>query len=101
MQSFSFDGTPKVVGILNPKIMDGKDAKKNDVTISIDHPDKLMEFGESVDLGSCDFVKPSGQKCTNIVNRSQLQIFIYLVLILVQLNVQIVAFLCTLFHLQP
>jgi len=67
----------KVVGILNPKIMDGKDAKKNDVTISIDHPDKLMEFGESVDLGSCDFVKPSGQKCTNIVNRAMCNYCVY------------------------
>ena len=67
----------KAVGILNPKLMDGKEGKKNDVTISIDHPDKLMELGESVDLGSCDFVKPSGQKCTNIVNKAQCSYCVY------------------------
>ena len=59
----------RVVGLLNAKIMDDKGGK-GDLIISIDHPDKLMELGESVDLGSCDMVKQSGQKCTNIVNRA-------------------------------
>ena len=67
----------KVIGILNPKIMDGKEGKKNDVTISIDHPDKLMELGESVDLGTCEFVKPSGQRCTNVVNKALCNYCVY------------------------
>ena len=67
----------KVIGILNPKLMDGKEGKKNDVTISIDHPDKLMEIGESVDLSTCDFVKPSGQRCTNVVNKALCNYCVY------------------------
>ena len=66
----------KVVGILNPKLMDDK-GKKNDVSLSIDHPDKLLEIGDSPDLSSCDFVKQSGTKCSNIVNRSQCSYCVY------------------------
>ena len=66
----------KVLGILNPKLLDDK-GKKTDVTISIDHPDKLLEIGDSLDLSTCDFVKQSGTKCSNIVNKSQCSYCVY------------------------
>ena len=69
----------KVLGILNAKVMEDKGGgkKSNDISLSIDHPDKLLEMGDSQDLASCDFVKQSGTKCTNIINRSQCNYCVY------------------------
>ena len=69
----------KVLGIVNAKVMEDKGGgkKTNDISLSIDHPDKLLEMGDSKDLASCDFVKQSGTKCTNITNRSQCNYCVY------------------------
>jgi hypothetical protein len=45
--------------------------------LSIDHPDKLMEIGDSYDIGKCGFVKPDGGNCTNIVNKNVCDFCIY------------------------
>ena len=58
----------KVVGILNPRHFEDKGQKKaGDVSLSIDHPDKLLELGDSVDLAKCAHKKPAGGNCTNVV----------------------------------
>jgi len=62
----------KVVGILNPKIMEdrqGGHKDKGELTISIDHPDKLLEIGDSLDLAKCASLKADKTNCTNIVNK--------------------------------
>ena len=66
----------KVVGILNPKAMEEKAGGKGGssgegVTVSIDHPDKLMELGDSADIGKCAHRKANGDPCTKIVNRAE------------------------------
>jgi len=68
----------KVVGILNPRNFEDKGQKKSgDISLSIDHPDKLLELGESLDLAKCAHRKPSGGNCTNIVNKSVCEFCIY------------------------
>jgi len=65
----------KVVGLLNPKVMEDRAGSisqgqaKNEVQISIDHPDKVMELGDSVDIGKCAFKKPDGGNCQNLVHK--------------------------------
>ena len=64
----------RVVGILNPKVMDGKSnggsggSTKNEVSLSVDHPDKIMEMGDSLDVSRCQAKKNDGSGCTNLVN---------------------------------
>ena len=63
--------TNKVVGILNAKVMDDKRSGSGggkEVTLSVDHPDKVMELGDSVDAGKCQARKQDGSGCTNLVN---------------------------------
>ena len=45
----------KVVGVLNSKVMEEKagGGTKEGITISVDHPDKLLELGDSADIGKC------------------------------------------------
>jgi hypothetical protein len=63
----------RVVGILNPKVMDGKStggsggSSKNEVSLSVDHPDKIMEMGDSLDVSRCQAKKNDGSGCTNLV----------------------------------
>jgi len=65
----------KVIGLLNPKVLEdkagsiGQGQAKYEVQISIDHPDKIMELGDSVDVGRCSFKKPSGDGCQNLVHK--------------------------------
>jgi len=68
-----------VVGILNPKLFDdNKNNKKaGEVTLSIDHPDKLLEIGDSVDFAKCAHRKQDGSYCTNIVNKSSCEYCVY------------------------
>ena len=65
----------KVVGILNPKAMEekagGKGGSGEGVSVSIDHPDKLMELGDSADISKCAHRKANGDPCTKIVNRAE------------------------------
>ncbi len=60
--------TNRVVGILNPKIMDDRTGK-GEVTLSVDHPDKILEIGDSLEVGKCQAKRKDGSGCTNLVNR--------------------------------
>lgn len=57
----------KVVGILNSKLMEDRGGK-GDLSLSVDHPDKIMEIGDSLDAGKCAFKKSDGSGCQNLVN---------------------------------
>ena len=59
----------RVIGILNAKVMDNKNgSSKNELSLSVDHPDKILELGDSVDVSRCQAKKPDGSGCTNLVN---------------------------------
>jgi len=53
--------------------MDGKSSggsggsSKNEVSVSVDHPDKIMEMGDSLDVSRCQAKKNDGSGCTNLV----------------------------------
>jgi minichromosome maintenance protein 10 len=57
----------KVVGILNAKVMDDRSGK-GELSLSVDHPDKVLEIGDSLDAGKCKAQKQDGSGCTNLVN---------------------------------
>ncbi len=57
----------RVVGILNPKVMEDR-AGKGEVTLSVDHPDKILEIGDSLEVGKCQAKRKDGSGCTNLVN---------------------------------
>lgn len=38
------------------------------MSISVDHPDKIMEMGDSIDVQKCQAKKADGSNCTNLVN---------------------------------
>ena len=33
----------------------------------MDHPDKILELGDSIDIGKCKETKKDGSGCTNLV----------------------------------
>ncbi|XP_064475902.1 protein MCM10 homolog [Ornithodoros turicata] len=68
-----------VVGVLNPSVMPNRDSfsSRSDITLSIDHPGKVMLMGTSKDFGTCRGKSRSGQPCTNIVNESHCPYCIY------------------------
>ena len=45
--------------------------------MSIDHPDKLLEMGDSLDIAKCRFLKPDKTNCTNIVNLKDCEYCLY------------------------
>ena len=59
----------KVIGLLNPKIMEDRNGK-GEISLSVDHPDKIMEMGDAIDCGKCGAKRERGKGsgCTNIVN---------------------------------
>merc|ERR1712126_465369 len=57
----------RVIGILNPKILEDRSGK-GEISLSVDNPDKILEMGESVDVGKCAARKNDGTGCTNLVN---------------------------------
>ena len=60
-----------MIGILNAKVMDNKNgSSKNELSLSVDHPDKIQELGDSVDVSRCQAKKPDGTGCTNLVSFS-------------------------------
>ncbi len=61
--------TNRVVGILNPKILEDRQGK-GEISLSVDNPDKIMEMGDSIDCGKCKAKKADGGGCTNLVNSS-------------------------------
>ena len=66
----------KVVGLLNAKIMEDRSGK-GEVSLSVDHPDKIMEMGDSVDCGKCKAKKADGGNCTNLVNLNSCEYCVY------------------------
>ena len=57
----------KVIGLLNPKIMEDRNGK-GEISLSVDHPDKIMEMGDAIDCGKCGAKRADGSGCTNVVN---------------------------------
>ncbi|XP_032810013.2 protein MCM10 homolog [Petromyzon marinus] len=56
-----------VVGLLNPTLMKPKEGY-NELSISVDHPQKVMLMGEAKDLGTCRAAKRNGDPCTQLIN---------------------------------
>lgn len=68
----------KVVGLLNAKVLEDKQGQSKDgLTLSIDHPDKLMELGDSADISKCAHKKANGDSCTKIVNRAECEYCVF------------------------
>ncbi|XP_043964613.1 protein MCM10 homolog [Gambusia affinis] len=61
-----------VVGILNPNPMKQKDGYDG-VSLTVDHPQKVLVMGEALDFGTCKAVKKSGEPCSQIVNMYECQ----------------------------
>ena len=57
----------KVIGLLNPKILEDRNGK-GEISLSVDHPDKIMEMGDAIDCGKCGAKRADGSGCTNVVN---------------------------------
>ncbi|XP_038066848.1 protein MCM10 homolog [Patiria miniata] len=58
-----------VVGLLNASVMPPKDNAQDDgVSLSIDHPDKLLLLGTSKDFGHCRGRRKDGKACSMVVN---------------------------------
>ncbi|XP_071816811.1 protein MCM10 homolog [Apostichopus japonicus] len=64
----TMEGT--VVGLLNAKVMPPKDGS-DDVSLSVDNPQKLLVLGKSKDMGWCKGSKKDGGRCTMFVNKSE------------------------------
>ena len=47
---------------------------KGEVSISVDHPDKILELGDSIDIGKCKEQKKDGSGCTNLVSGTGLRL---------------------------
>ncbi|KAJ3089772.1 hypothetical protein HK102_005535 [Quaeritorhiza haematococci] len=52
-----------IIAILNPKIVMPMESD-GDIALDVDHPDKWMKLGTSIDLGFCKGTRKDGQKCT-------------------------------------
>ncbi|XP_054911640.1 protein MCM10 homolog [Poeciliopsis prolifica] len=61
-----------VVGILNPNPMKPRDGYDG-VSLTVDHPQKVLVMGEALDFGTCKAVKKSGEPCSQIVNMYECQ----------------------------
>ncbi|XP_070611160.1 protein MCM10 homolog isoform X2 [Erythrolamprus reginae] len=59
-----------VVGLLNANRMKPKEGSA-EVSLSVDHPQKILILGESMDVGTCKARKKNGELCTQIVNQSE------------------------------
>ena len=60
----------KVVGLLNSKVLEDRSGK-GEVSLSIDNPDRILELGDSVDVGKCQGKRQDGSGCTALVNKHQ------------------------------
>uniref|UniRef100_A0A3B5L0T8 Protein MCM10 homolog n=2 Tax=Xiphophorus couchianus TaxID=32473 RepID=A0A3B5L0T8_9TELE len=61
-----------VIGILNPNPMKQRDGYDG-VSLTVDHPQKVLVMGEALDFGTCNAVKKSGEPCSQIVNLYECQ----------------------------
>ena len=78
ISSFLYHSMPvnKVVGLLNPKILEDRSGK-GELSLSVDHPDKIMEMGDAIDCGTCKATKANGGNCTNIVNLNSCEFCVF------------------------
>ncbi|XP_042562058.1 protein MCM10 homolog isoform X2 [Clupea harengus] len=66
--------TGTVIGILNPNPMKNKEgSNSNEVSLTIDHPQKVLLLGEALDFGTCKARKKNGDPCTQLVNLERCQ----------------------------
>ncbi|KAG7215877.1 hypothetical protein INR49_021858 [Caranx melampygus] len=56
-----------VIGLLNPNPMKQKDGYDG-VSLTVDHPQKVLLMGEAQDYGTCKAMKKNGEPCSQIVN---------------------------------
>uniref|UniRef100_A0A3Q1GY26 Protein MCM10 homolog n=2 Tax=Acanthochromis polyacanthus TaxID=80966 RepID=A0A3Q1GY26_9TELE len=61
-----------VIGILNPNPMKQKDGYDG-VSLTVDHPQKVLLMGEAQDYGTCKAMKKNGDPCSQIVNMYECQ----------------------------
>ncbi|XP_026182070.1 protein MCM10 homolog isoform X2 [Mastacembelus armatus] len=61
-----------VIGLLNPNPMKQKDGYDG-VSLTVDHPQKVLLMGEAQDYGTCKGMKKNGDPCSQIVNMYECQ----------------------------
>ncbi|KAL6117022.1 mcm10 [Pungitius sinensis] len=61
-----------VLGLLNPNPMKQKEGYDG-VSLTVDHPQKLLLMGEAQDYGNCQAMKKNGDPCSQIVNMFECQ----------------------------
>ncbi|XP_076578381.1 protein MCM10 homolog [Chaetodon auriga] len=61
-----------VIGLLNPNPMKPKDGYDG-VSLTVDHPQKVLLMGEAQDYGTCKAMKKNGDPCSQIVNMYECQ----------------------------
>ncbi|XP_077354889.1 protein MCM10 homolog isoform X2 [Festucalex cinctus] len=64
--------TGTVIGILNPNSMKQKDGYDG-VSLTVDHPQKVLLMGEAQDYGTCKAMKKNGDPCSQLVNMYECQ----------------------------
>lgn len=64
--------TGTVIGILNPNPMKNKEGS-NELSLTVDHPQKVLIIGEAMDFGTCKAKKKNGDSCTQLVNLYECQ----------------------------
>lgn len=68
--------TATIIGVLNPNVLENKD-DKDQATLSVDNPQKVMILGNSKDMGTCKSTTKSGKPCSSIVNRNRCEYCVY------------------------
>nr|XP_033470843.1 protein MCM10 homolog [Epinephelus lanceolatus] len=61
-----------VIGLLNPNPMKQKDGYDG-VSLTVDHPQKVLLMGEAQDYGTCKAMKKNGDPCSQMVNLYECQ----------------------------
>uniref|UniRef100_A0A665U4C7 Protein MCM10 homolog n=1 Tax=Echeneis naucrates TaxID=173247 RepID=A0A665U4C7_ECHNA len=61
-----------VIGLLNPNPMKQKDGYDG-VSLTVDHPQKVLLMGEAQDYSTCKAMKKNGDPCSQIVNLYECQ----------------------------
>nr|XP_061809538.1 protein MCM10 homolog [Nerophis lumbriciformis] len=61
-----------VIGLLNPNSMKQKDGYDG-VSLTVDHPQKVLLLGEAQDYGTCKAMKKNGDPCSQLVNLYECQ----------------------------
>ncbi|XP_059182192.1 protein MCM10 homolog isoform X2 [Centropristis striata] len=61
-----------VIGLLNPNPMKQKEGYDG-VSLTVDHPQKVLLMGEAQDYGNCKAMKKNGDPCSQLVNLFECQ----------------------------